>query len=541
MGLAEGAITSEVTTIDPRGRQVFGTWPARLLEKPLRNAGILAALIIYPAVLVQVGLVQGPGLSPDSVGYAAAARSFAQSGAFLTISGESLTIWPPGFPAIFGFLLRLGFDLEATVVALNVICVMLTVYLSYQLAKEILASRPLGILCAAVVSMWASTSSLFRMLWTEPSFIVLSLLALVIVARALRRGRIAWWGIVTISIAVALATSIRFAGVTLIPVVALGAYFASDSRDRFRAWASGIATGGVASLGLAWVAIRNLSLGASALGDRSASGLSLITVLIQSVLTVGSFLVPQSWTVVATAIGAVLAVTMMHAVWRAFRQRDRALMLISAFAVIYWLMLWYSQLATRIDSISDRLASPIFAPMIILVIYGARELGPITGRRPARSLGDSRVREALTACGAAALMATWLISGGLGFTGALHDARVGIGYNSIASRNSPLALALVDLPPEAGVAASDAAKAYWTSGRSRIIQAPRAGHYWSPEETASDLRSFGGKVARGEVNYIAVFDDYTLLTPKTSPGAGIYMRLVATYEDGSLYEVSARP
>ena len=42
-----------------------------------------------------------------------------------------MTIWPPGSPVILGSFLRWGLDLEATVVGLNVICVMLSVALSY--------------------------------------------------------------------------------------------------------------------------------------------------------------------------------------------------------------------------------------------------------------------------------------------------------------------------------------------------------------------------------------------------------------------------
>jgi len=496
--------------------------------------------MIYPAVLVLVGSLHGPGLSPDSVGYVAAARSFAESGALLTISGEPMTIWPPGFPVILGSFLRWGLDLEATVVGLNVICVMLSVALSYLLAKETLASSPLGTLGALVVSASASTASLFRMLWTEPSFIVLTLLTLVILARGFRKGRIAWWEIVTIGIAVALATSIRFVGVTLIPVVALGAFLSRRSLGWVKAAVSGIAAGGIASIGFGLVAIRNLSFGASPLGDRSPSGLSLMIVLFQSVRTVGSYLAPSSWILVAAAIGAALACLMIYAVWRAFWQRDAALIVISVFTVSYWVMLWYSQFATRIDPISDRLTAPIFAPMVILVTYGVRELGCFTERNVERFLVDSRMRKVLTSFGATVLMAALVFSGAVGLTNAWRDARVGIGYNNIASRNSPLALALVDLPPQTGIAASDAAKAYWTSGRSPITQMPRDGYYWSPEETAKDLRSFGNRVARGEVKYVAVFNGYTLLTPQTSPEVGIDMRLIATFEDGSLYEVGAR-
>lgn len=530
------AIATEVPAAFGRGR-ALRTWPSRLLTPRLQSIALIMA-IIFPAVSVLSGSRHGPGLSPDSLGYVAAARSFAESGSLLTISGETMTIWPPGFPIVLGALLRLGLDLEATVVGLNVIFVMLTIALSYILALEALSSRALATLTALVVSVSPSTGRVFRMLWTEPPFMVLTLLVLVILVRACRIARITWWEIVIVGAAVALATSIRFVGFTLIPIAAFGALIASRSRGRARATASAFAAGGIASIGLAAVALRNLGLGAAALGDRSPSDLSLLGVLFQSVRTVGSYLVPRSWMWIAVSIGVLLVMIMAYALWRAAMERESGLLLMSFFVGLYWAMLWYSQIATRIDSIGDRLTAPIFTPMVILVISGVRELGGVLQQHSGRLLGGSRVRGALAGFAAAFLVMALLGSLAQSVSSAWRDARTGIGYNGITSRNSPLALAIGDLPAEAGVASNDAAKAYWVSGRSSIAPMPRVGHYWSAADTARDVEALRMLVASGTVDYVAIFGDYQVLTPASSSQAGIEMRLVATFEDGALYEVA---
>lgn len=507
---------------------------------PHPHPAVLAFLVLYPAALVVIGSRNGPGLSPDSVGYLAAARSFARTGELLAISGEPMTIWPPGLPVMLGTLMRLGVEVEAAAVTLNVVAVALSVALTYLLAVETLRSRPLATLCAAIVSLSTSTVGVFTMLWSEPSFVVLTLVTLVVLAHAGRRGDIRWREVVVMGVAASLATSIRFVGFTLIPVIALASFVvAGRSRSRIRAAIIGVAAGGLASIGLVAVVVRNVSLGASALGDRSPSGLSLTSVLRASVETVGAYVVPRGPAPLVLAIGVPLALLMIYAVWRALRLKDTPLVILSGFTVAYWLMLWYSQIATRIDGITDRFTAPIFTPMVIIAIHGCRELGRALVRNRWWSRAqERRLGTVAVGVGIVALVGTLTFSAVLGMGQAWRNARDGVGYNTIAVRESPMGQAIVDLPVDAGVAASDQARAYWISER-RIIPMPQPRHYWSPEDTARATRSLSERVRRGEVGFLVIFDGYTVITPETSPGMGIEMHPVADFADGTIYE--ARP
>jgi hypothetical protein len=252
------------------------------------------------------------------------------------------------------------------------------------------------------------------------------------------------------------------------------------------------------------------------------------------VRTLGSYGVPSSLPLLATAVGAVLACFVLHAAWRIARERTPALVVVAAFVAVYGLSLGYGQIATTIDPVNQRLVAPIFAPMLILAIHGLRDLqGRLVGSPlPGRLAATLRVGAAGT------LLAASAVSMAQGVRFAVDASRHGIGYNRIAARTSPLALALAGLPAHAGIAASDAAQAYWTSGRSPIVQMPRADR---PARTAERVRIFADRIEEHAVTYLAFFEkDEAVLTPEALASPGIRMRRVGRFADGTLWEATPR-
>jgi hypothetical protein len=496
-----------------------------------RTAAIGAAML-YPGLLVVAATRLGPGVSPDSVKYASAARAFASSGELTSFSGAPLTIFPPGLPVLLGLAVSAGVDLEGAAIALNLVCVGLVVLLTYVLASQALRSTLLALLAAAAVGLSAATVRVFSMLWSEPPFCVLALAALALLARASDEQALPWWRILAVGALVSLATAIRFVGFTLIPIAALGALLATRSEGRRRATLAGLATGAAASIGLALVALRNVGLGAGPLGDRTPSGASIAGVVLDGLRTVGSFGVPSSLPLLATAVGALLACLLLHAAWRIARERTPALVLLAAFVAVYALSLGYGQIAARIDPVNQRLLAPVFTPLLILAIHAVRDL-----QRRFVGTSPGRLAAALRAGAAGMLVAASAVSMAQGSRFALDASRHGIGYNRVASLASPLALSLAGLPQDAGIATSDAARAYWTSGRSPIVQIPRADR---PERTAERIRGFAERIGRHAVTYLAFFDaGEAVVTPEDLARSGIELRRVATFADGTLWEASA--
>lgn len=496
-----------------------------------RPAASLAVVAAATALLVLVAAREGPGITPDSVTYASAARSLAQSGALTTYTGETLTIFPPGYPGILASMIAAGVDLESGVVVLNAVCAALSVWLAYTLARFALDSHGLALLTASVAGLSASSVGVFRMLWSEPPFNVLVTAVLMVLARVVSRGQVSWWEAVTLSTAVSLATTLRFAGVTLIPIVGLGLLLAHRTRGWRHALMQALLISAVSGLGLGAVVARNLLLGVAPLGDRSAAERSLADVFRDSLLALGNYLVPATWTLGAVAAGLVVLGLLTSAAARVVWDRDAVLLIVAAFSAAYWGVLVHSQLTTRIDAINARLLLPVLAPMCVLVLHAGRMLV-----RGAQRHLSARPAAWLTAqIALLVLFLTFTLARSVAL--AVVDAEGGLGYNKKTSLRSELALSVRTLPEDAGIASSDAALVYWVSGRAPVLPLPASGRA-STDVLPEDGINLRRLVSRGDVSYIAVFDGYRWLTPVSAEKIGIRLESVSEFADGTLYRSS---
>lgn len=508
-----------------RGGAAFAD--GRLKSANVRR-GILTAFMIYPSVLVAAAMRHGPGVSPDSVGYVSVARSFASSGKLFPYWADApLTIWPPGFPVLLGASIRLGLDAESIAGGVNLLCLALTVYLSYVLGTRALRSPLLGLVVAGVVSLSVATVRVFSMLWTEPLFTVLVLLALIWClpsAESVKAGegegasfRVILTRVVAAGALVSIATTIRFTGLNFIPVVAVAAGLLARTHGRLRTAQAALVGACTAAAGLAFVVVRNLLLGADALGHRNPQGVSLPQAIVDGLWGVGAFFSDEPSTNPAIVIGSVVMAFLLAGGIDGLRRRDENLLIVATAVVIWWGSLGYSTIITDIDSINPRLLYPIFPAMITLVIAGFRYLSVAVGA------GD---RSTVLQVGGAVLgLSVVALSVSLGPPLAYSWFTKGIGYNNLEVRASPLARSLTSLPRSARIASNRAALTYWVTGR-RLIE-PVDRHPLEGE--AADL-SAG--------TYVALFIREDGTDPLDSPRlSGIDMRIVSSFRDGSLFQV----
>lgn len=516
----------------------------RLLDHRGIRTTTIVFLMAVAALLVVIATYRGPGLWPDSVNYVSAARSYAASGELTLVSGQTLTIWPPGLPVILGTGLRMGLDLQVLSVTLNVICVALSVLLSYLLAWQALESRVISVAVAATVAFSSSTVGIYSMLSTEPLFMTLTLLVLFVLIRAVRRRAITWWEILAVGAAVSAATSLRFVGFILIPIVTSGVLLATRTRGWTRALVAALVATGLSSIGLLAVALRNISLGVSPLGERSPSGYSALRVMKDTALTIGLYVYPSTgpspW--IPVLVSLPLMALLVYGFARSIAIRWLPVALLGVYTATYWLSLWYSQFATTIDPISNRLTVPVFASMLIVAGFAIQELSAQFANHPRQASETSTSRPMQTAI--ALLFGLLLLSLALNTLQSVRAARAGaingIGYNSTARVTSPLALALVDLP-EGGIAANDPWLAYWVSERHPMHRIPMQNHWYPPARTEIDIQALRDAITAREVTYLAFFDHFpTALTPSQLERAGIAMRPIGSFADGELFE-AVRP
>lgn len=533
-----GAGTVRADEVPRRGDRL-----ARLVEEPRWVAVALGLLMVLPTATVLLASRRGPGISPDSITYVVAARSFAESGTLWTLKDEPLTLFPPGYPLLLGAFQWAGIDAVDAAVALNAGLVALTVLLTHLLGRVALGSSAPALVAAALVAVGGTTVQVYAMLWSEPLFAVLSLVVLWLLTRACVRRGISAWQVLLVGALVSMATLVRYVGVTLIPVAVLGVAVAVGGSRRNRLAALCILAGVSAGAGLAVAVVRNLAAGVDPFGDRSSSGFPALRVILDSLSTLGEYVVPLEGNPLAISLGLGIATVLVIVVLQTLRVWDRALLVTTGFVVVYWAALFYSEMVTTVDPVGPRFTSPVFAPMVIMCAAAALHARRFLLR--GRPGGARTVGQGLTPRGISAV-AIWLLVGatvatslarGARFT--LNAAEDGLGYNSRASLDSALTDALAELPADAGIASNEPYRVYWNTGRSPVTPIPRRDR-WSPEErTRAAVRLLAERVGSGNVRFLAIFDgDSLTLTAAELQEEGMRVRDAKQLADGGLYEVA---
>ena len=182
------------------------------------------------------------------------------------------------------------------------------------------------------------------------------------------------------------------------------------------------------------------------------SGLTASSVARDTLEVLGSYVLPfRPGGVVEIAAGlAVLALVAAGAV-AGFHLRSAPALFLAMFACGYVATLIYSEFATVISAVNERLLAPVFPSLVILIILGCTWLCGWSTEHLAKT-GNWPRTSLIKPIALTLLVATFTASVTCSTTVALEHGRTGIGYNSVASRTSPTALSVLDLPSSAGFA-----------------------------------------------------------------------------------------
>ena len=464
----------------------------------------LVALVLYPAVMIVIATANGPGISVDSVSYAAAATSFADTGRFVTYDGTDLTLFPPGLPAALGLLVAMGFSLSTAAIVVNVVAVCLTIIASYLLARQVLVSPGWSLVVAAAVSLLAATVRVGSYLWTEALFTALIAGALVLIAWAVRRHRTPWWLVVAAGALVALSTTLRYVGVVAVPVVMVAIAWASrESRVR-----RALVAGSIGLMGLVLPAFRNVMLGSSALGERYPGSMGIEGAVTGLVLQWGEYVAPSRSTSLTVIVGAVVGIVLLVGMWLVIVQRNRPGAVLALFVVLYWTAIVFSQVGTRLDVVTERFAAPVLAPSVVLVLVALRSGLAESSRQlaPVVKVNQEKVHRVL--------------AGGLGVLGVavlglsvVHSVefvrdgnRGGIDLASVAAADRFLVQAATALPAGAIVASNDPWQVWWSRG-GVVLNFPPSAEEWPSERVESDLDAVERSVDARERIFVVIDEE----------------------------------
>ena len=146
-----------------------------------RRPALLAAVLSVVPVIV--GNRRGVGVSWDSTDYIAVGLSMAEGRGALDVTGQPMVIRPPGLSAFVTLGEWLSVSPSVTLTVVNTISMMIVVWCTYRLLDRAGVGTFATWTSVALVALSPALLDIFTMAWSEPPFLALTLLALLIATR----------------------------------------------------------------------------------------------------------------------------------------------------------------------------------------------------------------------------------------------------------------------------------------------------------------------------------------------------------------------
>ena len=422
---------------------------------------VVAALAAAAFVLTLVATRHGPGVSPDSVSYLAAARNAAHGHGFTDFDGSPLSYWPPGLPAVLAVFDVIGVRGVDAARVVNAFMMAGAVVLSYLLLRRHVQSGWIVLFGTALVACSPAILRTTDMVWAEPLFTVLVLAFVLLLEDACRSGR--YFVLAAAGVVASAAILVKYLGFALVAagVLALAVAFLRDDTQRDDRVRRAVAkVGWFAFWGLvgpaAW-GIRNLNEGEPLFGRRTGLSESLATVAADELEGVGRLFVPDGVPrALSIVVGLLVAAVVVTAVVIVFRDRATGgivpLVLVTAgsFGAAF-----VSRVGASIG-LSARVLSPVYVPVVVLALWLFEYVRVRAGGQTARFLLNGVAGLAIVGLAAFVVWSAAL---------AWSHGRHGQGYASPSFASSELIGAVGRLPSTARVYSNDPLAVAYVAGR----------------------------------------------------------------------------
>lgn len=493
-----------------------------------RITGILAAV---PFIATLVSTAQGPGLSPDSVNYLSTGLNLAGGQGLTTYSGETLTVFPPGLPAVIAAGELLGLGADWTVRLLNAVSFSAIVVLGAVLLARHIADLRLIIGATAFIAVSVALLAVSSMAWTEAPFIVVTLAFILLLERTLAEPA-RWRWVAVCALLVWVAFVLRYAGVSLVAVGGATLLVGLWRGNRVVAVRNAVAFGVLAVVGpLAWM-LRNRSIDETLMGPRYPSTDTPAQVGYRIVRTVSEWLAPVPVPgPLLGLIGIGLLGGLVGSIIVVWRRRGAeqpnpfpvSLLPTAVFGLGYTAYLALAQLTTAFDPINSRLLSPIFIPLVVAVTVAIDRMAVLT---------PGRLRRAT----AVVLIGVVAVQGASFAIDTVRWGTDGKGFATLKWQESELAAAAAKLPDQASVYSNRSVGLWAATGRAPLLDAPRATAYRSSQETPVP-GAFIEAADCGET-YLAWFTESAKKAgPPEELTEVVTLTPVSEFDDGTLYRL----
>lgn len=337
---------------------------------------VIWTVSVFPAaLLLYSNQAYGPGLSPDSINYVAAARSFSATGDFLTYSGNPSIYWPPLYPTLLSFLSTLlsflsteDFDVVKASQFLNAAALIVITYVSAHYVYQYTRLTVFSVLTAIFIAVSTPLMFVAQYVWTEIIFSMLCLLSLYIFNRYLNKRSNKLY--IALIIAAALAFLQRYAGFALILSISI-LFSLQNNRSIYQKAKDSFGFGLLSSMPLLFWVLRNYLQTQFLTGERIFSMARMSEAVSSVPYTVGRWFVPYRFDdliLVLSVVGLFFFVCVVA--FTAFPRKSRKIfvpgIIVFVFVAIYSFFIIY---ASSTACCVERFMAPIYPEIIILLMF----------------------------------------------------------------------------------------------------------------------------------------------------------------------------
>ncbi len=327
-----------------------------LLTAALMTGTIFFIFAVYPF---------GIGISEDTVSYLSAAESLHDSGKMLGIDGNPMTAWTPLFPLLIYLLKLLPVRIENSLLVFNLITFLLTLWTSWLLIRLVIHSFFFRCVTMTALVFSFTLLQVFTTALSESLFLLLINLFLLICLKINEAEQKENKRYLLLLFFTLLATAMlqRFAGIFLIPVAVVILYYNKYHRTVFN---TGLLF--ISGFPLAFWLFRNWKVTGTLTGLRPAGNELFEKNIMVLSDTITSWFLPIQLPISLRLFAGSLLI--LFILFYLFQHQSKSVFLLCITTVSYISILCIAYWFTSFEEPRDRLLSPVFIPLFILLFSG---------------------------------------------------------------------------------------------------------------------------------------------------------------------------
>jgi len=344
---------------------------------------ITLGFALCAAVLSITSNLSGVGWSWDTSDYVAVGKNFAKDLTLLDATGLPMTVRPPGLSILIAVGDWLGLGVNFTVQILNAVSAVIVVLCTSYLLQLANTRKFITAIATAFVAFSTALLWQYSMIWSEPLFIAVLMIAIVVSLRKMTAAKVV--GLIFLFIALFF---IRYVGpVFAVAITAASIYFG----QRQLGWLKSVAAN-VLALGVSFIPIwlwldRNQDIDGTLTGARVPGGGTLLSPLKTFTSTIGSWIIakpveggiylswdsyPQNTKIIGTLFVVIFFVLCIVYLAPMLRQRqnpqDFNIFIVSATVLFtYVAFSAYRFVHFELGPLDNRMMIPIYVPMVLII------------------------------------------------------------------------------------------------------------------------------------------------------------------------------